>query len=145
MAIQRLWSLAPLLLLASPCMAQTTTAAVSGLVRDKTTRSSVPNVTVTLGADKNKGGQLIPDVTTADGVYNLSTDAVHMTVDTLYVWSNEPYHSRPQEAELGPEIKGVRRSKPPSLDVVTNTSSPLAKQEVVYIIVCIEETEGLKN
>src|SRR5580704_2331900 len=129
MKTQRLSALIVLLSLGARCVAQTTTAAVSGLVRDKHTRSSVSNVTVILGADKNKGGQLIPDVTTSEGVYNLSTDSVHASVDALYVWSKEPYHSRPQEASLDPEIKGVRRSKPPSLDVVTNTASPLAKKE----------------
>lgn len=142
--IDRLWVLVALLLLCSQATAQTTTAAVSGLVRDKNTRATVPNVTVVLGADENKGGQLIPDVTTFEGVYNLST-TVYGSIDNLYVWSNKPYHSRPLKASLDPELKGVRRAKPPALDVLMNTASPLAQEEVVYIFVCIEETESVKT
>lgn len=127
------------------CLAQTTTAAISGLVRDINTRSPVGNVKVILGAGKNRGGQLVADNTTNEGVYILSSDSIHASVDVLYVWSQAPYSSRPLESPLDAEFKGVRRSKPSPLEVLSNTTSPLARSELIYVIVCIQETEGVKT
>jgi len=125
-------------------MAVTSVVAVTGVVQDQSHGGPVSSVNVVLGIDKNQGGELLTDPSNSEGIYNLSRDGIDVTVDDLYVWTEDPYLSRPQRAKLDPAVQGVRRSKPQPLRVVSNTSSPLAYKEVIFIILCIQETEALK-
>ena len=130
---------------ALPARGDNVSVAVAGLVQREPDEKPVGGADVVLSATRGKGGELAHDATTGDGVYNATSESVLDSISTLFVWSEYPRSSRPEEARLSAGTKSQTRTSKPHPLKVPPGSGPLSMRQAGYALLAVQEIESLKT